>query len=105
MGINDLALLESTTFRPQTTLFEKAAALFQSLTQNYAFINGNKRTYRRCLIMSTTEKIIKEIDALNNSERQKVLAKIKEKYMNKDAILLGENYSWWDNEEDDIYNV
>jgi len=55
--------------------------------------------------MSATEKIIKEIDALNNSERQKVLAKIKEKYMNKDAILLGENYSWWDNKEDDIYNV
>lgn len=54
--------------------------------------------------MSTTEKIIKEIDMLNKSERQKVLAKIKEKYMNKDVILLGENYSWWDNEVDDIYN-
>jgi len=54
--------------------------------------------------MSIPEKIIKEIDMLSEQERQKVLEKIKEKYMAKDVILLGENYSWWDNEEDDIYN-
>ena len=54
--------------------------------------------------MYTPEKIIKEIDMLNEQERQKVLDKIKEKYMTTDVILLGESYSWWDNEEDDIYN-
>jgi len=54
--------------------------------------------------MSIPEKIIKEIDMLSEQERQKVLDKIKEKYMDKDVILLGENYSWWDNKEDDIYN-
>jgi len=54
--------------------------------------------------MSNPDKIIKEIDMLNEHERKKVLEKIKEKYMAKDVILLGENYSWWDNEEDDIYN-
>lgn len=54
--------------------------------------------------MSIPEKIIKEIDMLSEEERQKVLDKIKEKYMDQDVILLGENYSWWDNEEDDIYN-
>ncbi|MBU6081772.1 MULTISPECIES: hypothetical protein [Bacillaceae] len=54
--------------------------------------------------MSIPEKIIKEIDMLSEQERQKVLDKIKEKYMTPDVILLGENYSWWDNEEDDIYN-
>ena len=54
--------------------------------------------------MSIPERIIKEIDMLSEQERQKVLDKIKEKYMDKGVILLGENYSWWDNEEDDIYN-
>ncbi len=54
--------------------------------------------------MSIPEKIIKEIDMLSEQERQKVLDKIKEKYMTPDVILLGENYSWWDNEKDDIYN-
>ncbi|HLR69985.1 MAG TPA: hypothetical protein VK085_00985 [Pseudogracilibacillus sp.] len=47
---------------------------------------------------------IKEIDMLNEKVRQKVIDKIKEKYMANDVILLNENYSWWDNEEDDIYN-
>lgn len=54
--------------------------------------------------MSLPDKIIKEIEMLNDKDRQKVLDKIKEKYMSKDVILLNENYSWWDNEEDDIYN-
>ena len=54
--------------------------------------------------MSLPDKIIKEIDMLNEKDRQKVLDKIKEKYMASDVILLNKNYSWWDNEEDDIYN-
>lgn len=54
--------------------------------------------------MSLPEKIIKEIDMLNEKDRQKVLDKIKEKYLASDVVLLNENYSWWDNEEDDIYN-
>ncbi len=54
--------------------------------------------------MSTPERIIKAIDMLSEQERKIELDKIKEKYMDKDVILLGENYSCWDNEEDDIYN-
>ena len=54
--------------------------------------------------MSIPEKVIKEIDMLSEQERQKVLDKIKEKYLASDVILLGKNYFWWDNEEDDIYN-
>jgi len=53
-------------------------------------------------VMSLPDKIIKEIDMLNEKDRQKVIDKIKEKYMANDVILLNENYSWWDNEEDDI---
>ena len=54
--------------------------------------------------MSISDKIIKEIDMLSEKERKKLLEIIKEKYMSRDVILLSENYAWWDNEEDDIYN-
>ena len=46
-GIRDPGLLESALFRPQTgyynDLAEMAAALFESLLLNHAFIDGNKR--------------------------------------------------------------
>jgi 16S rRNA U516 pseudouridylate synthase RsuA-like enzyme len=54
--------------------------------------------------VSISERIIKELDMLNEKERLEVLEKIREKYMSKDVILLNKNYAWWDNEEDDIYN-
>jgi death-on-curing protein len=52
-GVRDLALLESAVGRPQATfdgkelygsLFEKAAALLDSLVNNHAFVDGNKRS-------------------------------------------------------------
>ena len=47
-GIRDPGLLEAALFRPQTgyypTLIEKAAALWESLSQNHPFVDGNKRT-------------------------------------------------------------
>lgn len=52
-GIRDVSLLESAVFRPQTTfggeemyesIFDKAAALIQSIIINHAFLDGNKRT-------------------------------------------------------------
>ena len=52
-GVRDLGLLESAVYRPQTTfdaqdlylsIFDKAAALLQSLLKNHPFIDGNKRT-------------------------------------------------------------
>jgi death-on-curing protein len=47
-GIRDLGLLEAALYRPQTgyyaDLIEEAAALWESLSQNHAFIDGNKRT-------------------------------------------------------------
>src|ERR1700687_6004505 len=46
-GIRDQALLESAIFRPQSgyynNLFEEAAALMESLANNHAFLDGNKR--------------------------------------------------------------
>ena len=47
-GIRDPGLLEAALFRPQTgyypTLIDEAAALWESLSQNHPFVDGNKRT-------------------------------------------------------------
>lgn len=47
-GIRDPGLLEAALFRPQTgyyeTLIDAAAALWESLSQNHPFVDGNKRT-------------------------------------------------------------
>lgn len=46
-GVRDPGLLESALFRPRTgyyaDLLEMAAALFESLLMNHAFVDGNKR--------------------------------------------------------------
>jgi len=46
-GIRDPGLLEAALFRPQTgyytSLVDEAAALWESLSQNQPFIDGNKR--------------------------------------------------------------
>ena len=52
-GMRDLGLLESAAARPQAAfdgadlypdLWQKAAALMESLAQNHPFVDGNKRT-------------------------------------------------------------
>lgn len=52
-GIRDIGLLESAVARPQATfdqnelyptLWDKAAALMESLISNHSFVDGNKRT-------------------------------------------------------------
>jgi death on curing protein len=47
-GLRDNGRLEAAILRPQTgyygTLAEEAAALMESLTNNHAFLDGNKRT-------------------------------------------------------------
>src|SRR5947209_19223736 len=46
-GVKDPGLLEAALYRPQTgyyaDLVEEAAALWESLAQNHAFVDGNKR--------------------------------------------------------------
>ncbi len=47
-GVRDHGALESSLYRPQTgyyaDLIEESAALWESLSQNHPFIDGNKRT-------------------------------------------------------------
>jgi len=46
-GLRDPGLLEAALFRPQTgyyeSVIEQAAALWESLSQNHPFLDGNKR--------------------------------------------------------------
>ncbi|WP_223069828.1 type II toxin-antitoxin system death-on-curing family toxin [Paenibacillus caui] len=59
-GVKEAGLLESAVLRPQSsafgkdaypTLFEKSAALFESLGQNHPFHNANKRTAFTALVI------------------------------------------------------
>jgi death-on-curing protein len=47
-GLRDQGLLEAALYRPQTGYYadviEEAAALWESLSQNHPFVDGNKRT-------------------------------------------------------------
>lgn len=52
-GVHEITLVESAVFHPQATfdgvdlyvtIFDKAAALLQSLLKNHPFVDGNKRT-------------------------------------------------------------
>ena len=47
-GVRDPGLMEAAVYRPQTgyyaDLVEEAAALWESLSQNHPFLDGNKRT-------------------------------------------------------------
>ncbi len=47
-GVRDMGQLQAALFRPQTgyylDLVQEAAALWESLSQNHPFVDGNKRT-------------------------------------------------------------
>ncbi|AXK33162.1 type II toxin-antitoxin system death-on-curing family toxin [Streptomyces armeniacus] len=60
VALRDPGLLGSALHRPQTQvfgveaypdLFEKAAALLQSITSNHPFVDGNKRTAWMCAVV------------------------------------------------------
>ena len=59
-SVRDIGLLESAVARPQATfdrqelypdIFEKAAALMESLVNNHPFVDGNKRTGIACAVL------------------------------------------------------
>lgn len=51
-GIRDLGLIEAALYRPQTGYYsdviQEAAALWESLSQNHPFVDGNKRVSFAC---------------------------------------------------------
>ena len=54
-GIRDRGLIEAALLRPQTgyyaDLLEEAAALWESLSMNHGFVDGNKRVGFACMDM------------------------------------------------------
>ena len=59
-AVRDIGLLESAIARPKATfdgqelytnIFDKAAALMESLVNNHPFIDGNKRTGIACTVL------------------------------------------------------
>lgn len=76
-GVRDLGLVESAVARPQSTfggkylyvsVFDKAAALLQSLLKNHPFVDGNKRT-----ALTSAGLFLKKNDyKLINSHKQEV---------------------------------
>ena len=54
-GVRDAGLIEAALLRPQTgyyaDLLEEAAALWESLSMNHGFVDGNKRVGFACMDM------------------------------------------------------
>jgi death-on-curing protein len=52
-GVRDLGMIESALLRPQTgyyaDLLEEVAALWESLSMNHGFVDGNKRVAYACV--------------------------------------------------------
>lgn len=96
-GVRDLGLLESALFRPRTGYYtdlpEMAAALFESLLVNHAFVDGNKRvaffgvdTFLRIngfkIVVSSSRAHRELISMLENHQANKInLEKFLRKYM------------------------
>ncbi|MCF6275643.1 MAG: type II toxin-antitoxin system death-on-curing family toxin [Robiginitomaculum sp.] len=53
-GLRDPGQLETALFRPQSSYYAdiiaEAAALWESLSQNHPFVDGNKRTALVCMV-------------------------------------------------------
>ena len=64
-------------------------------------------TLWRYLIM-TAEEILRAIESLNEKELEKAIALIKEKYQlvssSENGVSSLIDWSWWDAEDDDIYD-
>ena len=57
----------------------------------------------RGVIVMTGDEVIREIDNLDEDQREKVFKHTFQNYF-KDVWIVGSNYDWWDNEEDQIYD-
>ena len=105
-GIRDLGLIESAIGRPQATfdgkdlyktIFEKGAALLQSLLKNHSFVDGNKRT------ALTAAGIFLELNGyklINNHEREIEFA-LK---VDNERLTIEQIAKWLEKHSEDILN-
>jgi death-on-curing protein len=94
-GLRDLGLLESAVARPRQTfgneelypnIFEKAAALMESLVNNHPFIDGNKRTGIACTVLFLRQNGI--TFSAKNSELEKFTLRVASSKIKRSEIAV-----------------
>ena len=94
-GLRDLRLLESAVARPRQTfgneelyrdIFEKAAALMESLVNNHPFIDGNKRTRIACTVLFLRQNGI--TFSAKNSELEKFTLRVASSKIKRSEIAV-----------------
>ena len=101
IGILSQSLLESAVLRPQqsafgedaySTVIEKAVALFESLGQNHAFCNANKRTaFGAMALFLSRNGFAFEIDTQQAEDL--TVDMVKHKYIFKELVAIVSNHS------------
>lgn len=98
-GVRDIGLLESAIARPRATfdkqelyknIFEKAAALMESLVNNHPFIDGNERTGIACTVLFLRQNGI--LFSAKNSDLEKFTLRVA-----SSKIKLSEISKWLKN--------
>ena len=96
-GIRDIDLLESAVARPRANfddkelysdIFEKAAALMESLVNNHPFVDGNKRTGIACAVLFLKQNGV--TFSAQNSELEKFTLQVA-----KSELDTGEIAEWF----------
>jgi death on curing protein len=94
-GLRDLGLLESAVQRPRQTfgneelypdIFEKAAALMESLVNNHPIIDGNKRTGIACTVLFLRQNGI--TFSAKNSELEKFTLRVASSKIKRSEIAV-----------------
>lgn len=94
-SLRDLGLLESAVARPRQTfdneelypdIFEKAAALMESLVNNHPFIDGNKRTGIACTVLFLRQNGI--TFSAKNSELEKFTLRVASSKIKRSEIAV-----------------
>lgn len=88
-GVRDLGLIEAALLRPQTgyyaDLVEEAAALWESLSMNHGFIDGNKRVAYACLELFLQLNGV-DIVASNDEIERFIYANLESRSFRKDVL-------------------
>ena len=94
-GLRDIGLLESAVSRPRQTygneelypdIFEKAAALMESLVNNHPFIDGIKRTGIACTVLFLRQNGI--TFSAKNSELEKFTLRVASSQIKRSEIAV-----------------
>jgi death on curing protein len=102
-GVRDIGFLESAIARPRATfdkrelytnIFEKAAALMESLVNNHPFMDGNKRTGITCTVLFLRQNGI--VFSAKNPELETFTLRVaSSKTKHSEITKWLRNHGWW----------